>query len=98
MCVYLIPSLEEPRIRTKRMKTENISEDMETENTNGNEENVGTDKGILKGGLKKLFCKRLHAEYKYGAFAASHEINCASVNRYIYIYMYIQYTYLFQST
>lgn len=33
------------------MKTENISEDTETENTNGNEENVGTDKGILKGGV-----------------------------------------------
>lgn len=50
-CVYQISSLEEPHITTKRMKTENIPEDMETENTNGNEENVGTDKGILKGGV-----------------------------------------------
>lgn len=33
------------------MKTEDISEDMETENTDGNEENVGTDKGIPKGGV-----------------------------------------------
>lgn len=31
------------------MKTESISEDMETENVNDSEENVGTDKGILKG-------------------------------------------------
>lgn len=68
------------------MKTEDISEDMETENTNGNEENVGTDKGIPKGGVTKLFCKRPSAEYKYGAFAVSHEINCALVYIYICIF------------
>lgn len=49
MYVYPILSPEEPRTKTKRMKTESISEDMETENINENEENVGTDKGILKG-------------------------------------------------
>ncbi|KAF1646731.1 Cell growth-regulating nucleolar protein, partial [Aptenodytes patagonicus] len=54
--VYPIPSLEKPPITTKRMKTENISEDMETENTNGNEENVGTDKGKFnwKGTIKAV--------------------------------------------
>ncbi|KAK1196344.1 LYAR protein, partial [Pygoscelis papua] len=54
--VYPIPSLEEPPITTKRMKTENISEDVETENTNGNEENVGTDKGKFnwKGTIKAV--------------------------------------------
>ncbi|NXT95622.1 LYAR protein, partial [Anhinga rufa] len=48
--------LKEPHITTKRMKTENISEDMETENTNGNEENVGTDKGKFnwKGTIKAV--------------------------------------------
>lgn len=51
MYVYPIPPPEEPHITTKRMKTENVSEDMETENTNDNEENAGTDKGILKGGV-----------------------------------------------
>lgn len=74
--------LEEPHITKKRMKTESISEDMETENTNGNEETLGTDKGILKGGVlavKKLFCKRPSAEFKCNTFAASHEISCASV-------------------
>ncbi|NXC26199.1 LYAR protein, partial [Campylorhamphus procurvoides] len=35
--------LKEPHIKRKRMKTENISEDMETENTN--DESVGTNKG-----------------------------------------------------
>ncbi|XP_054679570.1 cell growth-regulating nucleolar protein isoform X1 [Grus americana] len=47
---------EEPHITTKRMKTENISEDMETENTNGNEENVGTVKGKFnwKGTIKAV--------------------------------------------
>ncbi|XP_009707699.1 PREDICTED: cell growth-regulating nucleolar protein [Cariama cristata] len=47
---------EEPRITSKRLKTENISEDMETENTNGNEENVGTDKGKFnwKGTIKAV--------------------------------------------
>ncbi|XP_074678226.1 cell growth-regulating nucleolar protein isoform X1 [Strix aluco] len=47
---------EDPHITTKRMKTENISEDMETENTNGNEENVGTDKGKFnwKGTIKAV--------------------------------------------
>ncbi|NXC20600.1 LYAR protein, partial [Corythaeola cristata] len=54
--VYPIPSLEEPHIKTKRMKTANVSEDMETENTNGNEENVGTDKGKFnwKGTIKAV--------------------------------------------
>ncbi|XP_053920578.1 cell growth-regulating nucleolar protein [Cuculus canorus] len=36
---------EEPRTTAKKMKIEHISEDMETENTNENEGNVGTDKG-----------------------------------------------------
>nr|XP_009934644.1 PREDICTED: cell growth-regulating nucleolar protein [Opisthocomus hoazin] len=47
---------EEPHITTKRMKTENVSEDVETENTNGNEENVGTDKGKFnwKGTIKAV--------------------------------------------
>lgn len=49
MYVYPIPSLEEPHTKTKRMKTESISEDMETENINDNEENVGTGRGIFKG-------------------------------------------------
>lgn len=49
MYFYPIPSLEEPPAKTKRMKTESISEDMETENINDNEENVGADKGIFKG-------------------------------------------------
>lgn len=49
MCTF-IPPLEEARTTTKRMKTEDISEDVETENTNGSEKN-GTDKGILKGGV-----------------------------------------------
>ncbi|NWW96166.1 LYAR protein, partial [Rhynochetos jubatus] len=54
--VYPIPSLEEPYITTKRMKTENISEDVETEETNGNEENMGTDKGKFnwKGTIKAV--------------------------------------------
>lgn len=51
MCVYPIPSLEEPHTKPKRMKTESISEDMETENINENEENMGADKGILKAGI-----------------------------------------------
>ncbi|NXF72675.1 LYAR protein, partial [Sclerurus mexicanus] len=38
-----INDLKEPHIKTKRMKTESISEDMETENTN--EKSVGTNKG-----------------------------------------------------
>ncbi|KAM9381987.1 cell growth-regulating nucleolar protein [Phaethornis superciliosus] len=45
---------EEPRITTKRRKTENISEDMETENTNGNEENVGAGKFNWKGTIKAV--------------------------------------------
>ncbi|KAM6261468.1 cell growth-regulating nucleolar protein isoform 1-T2 [Porphyrio hochstetteri] len=45
---------EEPPITTKRMKTENIPEDMETENTNGNEENVGTGKFNWKGTIKAV--------------------------------------------
>ncbi|KAM9580531.1 cell growth-regulating nucleolar protein isoform 1-T1 [Guaruba guarouba] len=47
-------SLEEPPITTKRMKTENISEDMETENNNGNEENVGRGKFNWKGTIKAV--------------------------------------------
>ncbi|NXU80434.1 LYAR protein, partial [Oreotrochilus melanogaster] len=43
-----VNNLKEPHITTKRRKTENISEDMETENTSGNEENVAAGKGILK--------------------------------------------------
>lgn len=49
MYVYPILSLEEPSITTKRMKTENISEDVETENNNGNEENGGRGNIFLKG-------------------------------------------------
>ncbi|XP_068259681.1 cell growth-regulating nucleolar protein isoform X1 [Nyctibius grandis] len=47
---------EEPHITTKRMKTEHISEDMETENAHGNEENGGTDKGKFnwKGTIKAV--------------------------------------------
>ncbi|NWX45592.1 LYAR protein, partial [Steatornis caripensis] len=47
---------EEPHIATKRMKTENISEDMAAENANGNEENVGTDRGKFnwKGTIKAV--------------------------------------------
>lgn len=45
---------EEPRITTKRVKTEHVSEDMETENTNGNEENVGTGKFNWKGTIKAV--------------------------------------------
>lgn len=45
-----IPPLEEPHTTTKRTKTENISEDLETENTNGSKEN-GTNKGIVKGAV-----------------------------------------------
>ncbi|NXL48806.1 LYAR protein, partial [Podilymbus podiceps] len=46
----------ESRITTKRMKTGNIAEDMDTENSNGNEENVGTDKGKFnwKGTIKAV--------------------------------------------
>lgn len=51
MYVCPIPSLEESHTKAKRMKTESISEDMETENINENEENVGADKGILKGAI-----------------------------------------------
>ncbi|NXX35624.1 LYAR protein, partial [Nicator chloris] len=48
--------LKEPHAKTKRMKTESISEDMETENINDNEENVGTDKGKFnwKGTIKAV--------------------------------------------
>ncbi|XP_063193430.1 cell growth-regulating nucleolar protein isoform X1 [Chroicocephalus ridibundus] len=51
-----VPSLEEPHITRKRMKTESISEDVGTENTNGNEENVGMDKGKFnwKGTIKAV--------------------------------------------
>ncbi|NXD20984.1 LYAR protein, partial [Spelaeornis formosus] len=48
--------LKEPHIKTKRMKTESISEDMETENIEDNEENVGKDKGKFnwKGTIKAV--------------------------------------------
>ncbi|NXM89513.1 LYAR protein, partial [Oenanthe oenanthe] len=48
--------LKEPLTKTKRMKTESVSEDMETENINDNEENVGTDKGKFnwKGTIKAV--------------------------------------------
>ncbi|NXT08515.1 LYAR protein, partial [Prunella fulvescens] len=48
--------LKEPHTKTKKMKTESISEDMETENINDNEENVGTDKGKFnwKGTIKAV--------------------------------------------
>ncbi|NXD78932.1 LYAR protein, partial [Halcyon senegalensis] len=52
--VYPIPSIEEPCITTKRMKTENISEDVEAENSNGNEENVETGKFNWKGTIKAV--------------------------------------------
>ncbi|KAJ7410597.1 Cell growth-regulating nucleolar protein [Willisornis vidua] len=47
---------EEPHIKTKRMKTENLSEDMETENTSDNEESVGTNQGKFnwKGTIKAV--------------------------------------------
>ncbi|NWR68384.1 LYAR protein, partial [Centropus unirufus] len=51
--VYLIPSLEEPHTTRKKMKTENISEDMETENTNENEESKFNWKGTIKAVLKQ---------------------------------------------
>ncbi|NXS97918.1 LYAR protein, partial [Jacana jacana] len=54
--VYPLPSPEEPRTTAKRRKTETISEDVETENTDGNEENVGTEKGKFnwKGTIKAV--------------------------------------------
>ncbi|NXG79394.1 LYAR protein, partial [Baryphthengus martii] len=52
--VYLISSVEEPHIATKRMKTETISEDIEAENTNDNEENVVTGKFNWKGTIKAV--------------------------------------------
>lgn len=55
------------------MKTESVSEDVETENTNGNEETLGKGKDILKGKVQmvtKLCYERPCAEYD--AFAASH--------------------------
>lgn len=45
---------EEPHTKTKRMKTGSISEDMETENINDNEENVGTGKFNWKGTIKAV--------------------------------------------
>ncbi|NXY42732.1 LYAR protein, partial [Ceuthmochares aereus] len=47
---------EEPHTTAKKMKTEKISRDVETENTNENEENVGTDKGKFnwKGTIKAV--------------------------------------------
>ncbi|XP_010293804.1 PREDICTED: cell growth-regulating nucleolar protein [Phaethon lepturus] len=44
---------EEPHITTKKIKTENTSKDMETEN-NSNEENVGTGKFNWKGTIKAV--------------------------------------------
>lgn len=49
MYVYPILSLEEAHMPAKRKKTQNVSEDVEVENTDVGEENVGTEKGILKG-------------------------------------------------
>lgn len=46
MCVS---PLEEPCVTKKKMKTESMSEDMETENTNGDEETLGKGKDIPKG-------------------------------------------------
>ncbi|NWW61853.1 LYAR protein, partial [Ifrita kowaldi] len=48
--------LKEPHTKTKRMKTESISEDMETESINDNEENVGTGRGKFnwKGTIKAV--------------------------------------------
>ncbi|NXX90972.1 LYAR protein, partial [Centropus bengalensis] len=51
--VYLIPSLEEPHTTRKKMRTENIPEDMETENTNENEESKFNWKGTIKAVLKQ---------------------------------------------
>ncbi|NXK88288.1 LYAR protein, partial [Formicarius rufipectus] len=45
--------LKEPHIKTKRMKTENISEDMETENADDYEESKFNWKGTIKAVLKK---------------------------------------------
>ncbi|XP_050194516.1 cell growth-regulating nucleolar protein [Myiozetetes cayanensis] len=47
---------EEPPVKTKKMKTESISEDMETENTNDNKEDAGTNKGKFnwKGTIKAV--------------------------------------------
>ncbi|NWS93935.1 LYAR protein, partial [Mionectes macconnelli] len=52
----LINYPKEPPTKTKKMKTESISEDMETEDTNDNEENVGTNKGKFnwKGTIKAV--------------------------------------------
>ncbi|NXM01119.1 LYAR protein, partial [Tyrannus savana] len=52
----LINYLKEPPVKTKKMKTESISEDMETENTNDNEEDAGTNKGKFnwKGTIKAV--------------------------------------------
>ncbi|KFV70139.1 Cell growth-regulating nucleolar protein [Dryobates pubescens] len=56
MYVYPIVFLEEAPMPPKRKKTENVSEDLEVENTNGNEENVGTEKGKFnwKGTIKAV--------------------------------------------
>ncbi|NWI96452.1 LYAR protein, partial [Pitta sordida] len=48
-----INCLKEPHIKRKRMKTENISEDMEAENTNDNEESKFNWKGTIKAVLKQ---------------------------------------------
>ncbi|NXG19616.1 LYAR protein, partial [Grallaria varia] len=45
--------LKEPHIKTKRMKTKDISEDMETEDTNDNEESKFNWKGTIKAVLKQ---------------------------------------------
>ncbi|NXM29049.1 LYAR protein, partial [Oxyruncus cristatus] len=49
----LINYLKEPPIKTKKMKTESISEDMETENTNDDEESKFNWKGTIKAVLKQ---------------------------------------------
>ncbi|NXN81666.1 LYAR protein, partial [Bombycilla garrulus] len=54
---FVIPKLnKEPHTKTKRMKIECISEDMETENISDNEENMPTDKGKFnwKGTIKAI--------------------------------------------
>ncbi|XP_048798105.1 cell growth-regulating nucleolar protein [Lagopus muta] len=45
---------EEPCVTKKKMKTESMSEDMETENTNGDEETLGKGKFNWKGTIKAV--------------------------------------------
>ncbi|NXM73495.1 LYAR protein, partial [Serilophus lunatus] len=71
--------LKEPHIKTKRMKTENISEDMEAENTNENEESKFNWKGTIKAVLKQapdneISVKKLRKKViaQYYAIAGEH--------------------------